>query len=196
MKIERVWAMPSKNTYTIKPIKELLQEELGGFTIDPFANVSMMCDVNNDINDQCDHWTGHDAKEFLECHKDGEVDTVVFDPPYSPRQVSECYKAVGVKVDNLMTSGRFWSAMRDEIARVVPVGGKVISFGWNSTGIGKKRGFEITRMLIVAHGGQHNDTIVTVETKVRGEVTPSYAYKFIELDGGIVQVPRVEALVC
>lgn len=181
MNMERVWAMPSKNTYTIKPIKELLQEEMIGFSVDPFANVSTICDVNNDINGDCDHVTSHDALEFLKCHKDGEVDTVLFDPPYSPRQVSECYKAVGVKVSNLMTSGKFWADMRNEIARIVPVGGKVISFGWNSTGMGKKRGFEITRILMVAHGGNHNDTIVTVETKIKGEETPDYKTKLVEI---------------
>lgn len=39
----------------------------------------------------------------------------------------------------------------------------VISFGWNSNGIGKTKGLEIIEILIVAHGGQHNDTICTVE---------------------------------
>lgn len=49
-------------------------------------------------------------------------------------------------------------------------GGKVISFGWNSCGIGKTRGFEIERILIVCHGGHHNDTICTVEKKVQGSL--------------------------
>ena len=44
-------------------------------------------------------------------------------------------------------------------------GGKVISFGWNSGGIGKTNGFEIQRILLVPHGGPHHDTIVTVEIK-------------------------------
>jgi len=30
MKIERIWAMPNKWTFTIKPIKELLKEEVVG----------------------------------------------------------------------------------------------------------------------------------------------------------------------
>jgi hypothetical protein len=187
--MERVWAMPSKNTYTIKPIQALLHEEITGFSVDPFANTSNLCDVNNDINSEF-HVTTHDALDFLKCHKDGEVDTVVFDPPYSPRQVSDCYKAVGVKVDNLMTSAKFWADMRNEIARVVPIGGTVISFGWNSTGMGKGRGFEIKKILLVAHGGQHNDTICTVETKVKGESTPEYKTKFIETETGIEEVPR------
>ena len=40
-----------------------------------------------------------------------------------------------------------------------------MSFGWNSGGIGKKYGFKLNRILLVAHGGQHNDTICTVDIK-------------------------------
>lgn len=38
--------------------------------------------------------------------------------------------------------------------------------GWNSNGLGKGRGFELDELLIVAHGGSKNDTIVTVEEKI------------------------------
>ena len=34
-----------------------------------------------------------------------------------------------------------------------------------SNAFGKKRGFEIEEILIVAHGGNRNDTLVTVERK-------------------------------
>lgn len=44
-------------------------------------------------------------------------------------------------------------------------GGIVITCGWNSGGIGKKYGFEIEEILLVAHGGWHNDTIVVVDRK-------------------------------
>ncbi len=44
--------------------------------------------------------------------------------------------------------------------------GIVISFGWNTNGIGKTKGFEIIEILMVAHGGSHNDTICTVERKL------------------------------
>lgn len=30
MKIKKVWAMPSRNTFTIKPIRELITPLLGG----------------------------------------------------------------------------------------------------------------------------------------------------------------------
>ena len=53
-------------------------------------------------------------------------------------------------------------------SRKIRVGGIAISFGWNSCGIGKKRGFELEEILLICHGGHHNDTIVTVERKCGG----------------------------
>ena len=32
--------------------------------------------------------------------------------------------------------------------------------------LGKNRGFEIVEILLVAHGGHYNDTIVTIEIKL------------------------------
>ena len=43
--------------------------------------------------------------------------------------------------------------------------GIAICFGWNSMGFGLKRGYELLEVLMVPHGGAHNDTIVTVERK-------------------------------
>lgn len=64
------------------------------------------------------------------------------------------------------TQASYWSRMKDEIARILSPEGLCISFGWNSNGIGKKRGFEILEILLVAHGGAHNDTICMVEKKI------------------------------
>lgn len=63
------------------------------------------------------------------------------------------------------TQASFWGNLKKEIARVVKPTGIVISFGWNSGGIGKTNGFTIAEVLLVAHGGNHNDTICVVETK-------------------------------
>ena len=62
---------------------------------------------------------------------------------------------------------KYWSECKNEIARITKIGGKVISCGWNTNGIGKGRGFEIEKILIVAHGGSKNDTLCVVERKVR-----------------------------
>ena len=167
IRIERVWSMPNKNTFEIQPIKQLLSEEvnLENYWIDPFANRNKIARVTNDLNPEYDTDYHIDALEFLKIFADGSVDGVLYDPPYSPRQVSECYSGVGVNVTQETTRASFWGNHKREISRIVKIGGKVITFGWNSGGIGEKYGFEIQRILMVPHGGWHNDTICTVEVK-------------------------------
>lgn len=84
----------------------------------------------------------------------------------SPRQVSECYKNLGQTVNMETTQASYWSKQKSEIGRLVKKGGYVITCSWNSGGIGKKYGFEIVEILLVPHGGWHNDTIVVVERKI------------------------------
>ncbi|MFA6018508.1 MAG: adenine-specific DNA methylase [Patescibacteria group bacterium] len=167
MKIERIWAMPSAWTFTIKPIKELLKEEMssGYIWVDPFAGMNSPAHLTNDIRPEMKAKYHLDALDFLKAIKTESVDGVLFDPPYSPRQVSEHYKSVGRKATAMDTSARFYSVLKDEIKRILKPGGKAICFGWNTMGIGKTRGFEMTRVLIVPHGGAKNDTLCTVEIK-------------------------------
>ena len=160
--------MPNRRTFSIPPIAELLTEEIdGGEWVDPFAADSRLATHTNDLNPDTAADAHMDALEFLRTFGDGSIDGVLYDPPYSPRQVAECYKGVGVEVTNKLTQSSFWGDQKREIGRIVKVGGKCISFGWNSGGIGKRHGFEIERILLVPHGGWHNDTICTVERKVR-----------------------------
>jgi hypothetical protein len=42
----------------------------------------------------------------------------------------------------------------------------VISFGYNSNGIGRSRGFDVIEIMLLFFGGNRNDIIVTVERKV------------------------------
>lgn len=166
MILERVWAMPNKNTFDIPPINRMIQEEMtGDLWIDPFANTNRLAQVTNDLNPECGADYSLDALDFLKMFKDGEVDGVLYDPPYSPRQVSECYKQFGSEVTSETTRATFWGNQKKELSRIVRAGGKVITFGWNSGGVGKSNGFEMTRVLLVPHGGWHNDTICTVEVK-------------------------------
>lgn len=159
--------MPNKNTFDIKPIKELIQSELtNGIWIDLFANQNKLATITNDLNPDFDTDYHMDALDFLKTFQNESVDGVLYDPPYSPRQVTECYQGVGMNVTSETTRASFWGNQKNEISRIVKPGGKVITFGWNSGGIGRKYGFEITRILLVPHGGWHNDTICTVEVKV------------------------------
>ena len=167
IRIERVWSMPNKNTFEILPIKKLIAEEvdLSKYWIDPFANRNKVATVTNDLSLEYDTDYHLDALDFMKLFEDNSVDGVLYDPPYSPRQVSECYNDVGYNVTWDTTKASFWGNHKREISRIVKIGGKVITFGWNSGGIGYKYGFEIERILLVPHGGWHNDTICTVEVK-------------------------------
>ncbi len=165
MIINRKWAMPNHKTFDIKPIGEIIDRHLQGVSIDPFANQSRLAIYNNDLDPQYGCEFNMDALEFLKSFPCNSIDTVLFDPPYSPRQISECYKNLGLSVNMQTTQSSFWANMKNEISRIVKPGGKVLTFGWNSGGIGAKNGFEIIEILMVAHGGWHNDTIVTVDIK-------------------------------
>ena len=135
--------------------------------IDPFSNGVRLStnSIINDLNPNVNADTHMDALDFLKTIESESVDVVLYDPPYSIRQVAECYKGYGIEVTQETTQSTWRSKHLDEIERVLKVGGKAICFGWNSNGVGKKRGFELIRVLVVPHGGSKNDTICTVETK-------------------------------
>jgi len=169
MKITRTWAMPNKNTFQIKPISDLIerwQSEIDGIWFDPFCGENKYASITNDLNPCVNADYHFDAIDFLKAQCYANNQNMFFDPPYSPRQSSECYKSVGRNVNMKTTQSSWWAAIKDEIARIVSNDGICITACWNSNGIGKVRGFEIEEILIVAHGGWHNDTIVTVERKV------------------------------
>lgn len=167
--INRIWSMPNKNTFNIKPIKELIFKYVNigpGIIIDPFANKCTIANITNDLNTEFDTTYHLDAYEFLKLFQDNSIGMVLYDPPYSPRQVSESYKALNMAVNMQTTQSSYWSNHKKEISRIVKKDGIVISCGWNSGGIGKKYGFEILEILLVPHGGNHNDTIIVVERKI------------------------------
>jgi len=135
---------------------------------DPFVNKSPFvdrCILNNDLDPSIPSASHKDALVFLKEVETGIVDLMLFDPPYSQRQISESYKKMGLSVNMQTTQSSYWSALKLEIARVVKQNGIVVTCGWNSGGIGINFGFKIIQILLVPHGSWHNDTIVTVDIK-------------------------------
>lgn len=169
MKMNRVWAMPSPWTFSIPPIKAFIERYLSPelVVVDPFCGNSKLATITNDLNPDTPADSHTDAETFLRDLKEQyerKVHVVLFDPPYSPRQVSECYKNVGKTVTMKDTqTACLYKRVRDAIPPLLTSGGLVFSFGWNSVGMGKVRGFEILEILLVSHGGAHNDTICVVE---------------------------------
>lgn len=125
MNIERAWTMPNKDTFSIAPIRALLEGEMtGGLWIDPFAGLSRIATITNDLNPDLDTSYHLDALDFLKMFKTESVQGVLYDPPYSVRQVSECYKRYGYPVTQEMTRSSWYTLHREQIRRIVIPGGK------------------------------------------------------------------------
>lgn len=169
MKIERVWAMPNKWTFQIPPIARLLTRYVGegrGW-VDPFAGENSPAEITNDIESRGTKYQ-MDALDFLQTQPTDKVNGVLFDPPYS---VEQCLRLYTPKFKGTAGRAEYWARCKDEISRIIKSNGIVISFCWDSTGMGEKRGFEIGEILLVCHGACHNDTICTVERKLASKLS-------------------------
>jgi len=167
MIINRTWAMPNKWTFKIPPIMELVRRYAAnghGFA-DPFAGKSDFAEFRNDLNPANNQPNQIEAAEFMKAFTEDQLNGVIFDPPYSLTQVSRSYEEMGFKFHGKENPTGGFPTVRDHISRATKSGGFCISFGWNTVGMGIKRGFSICEILIVSHGGNRNDTLVTVETR-------------------------------
>jgi len=172
MEISRQWAMPDSRTFNIKCINSFIMKyfNVGMLSIDPFANQNKIAKITNDLNTEYGTTYNIDALDFLKTFESNSIDFCFYDPPYSLRQISECYKNVGIKTTTEMMQSSWRSNHLAEISRILKVGGYCLSFGWNSSGIGLNNGFELQEILLVCHGGSHNDTICVCEKKIQGRL--------------------------
>lgn len=148
----------NRYTFSVKSIREWVEAVAGGRVLNLFAGktklnlreirvdvrADMVAHVNMDALEFCKQWTGDN------------FDTIILDPPYSYRKSMEMYD--GAK------SSQF-NQLKNEITKILANDGRVITFGYHSVSMGKKRGFNIEEILLISHGGAIHDTIVTVERK-------------------------------
>lgn len=162
--------MPNRDTFSVPPIGEFVRRYLSEshLSVDPFARNTQLATETNDLNPETCAKYHMDAEEFLLamalCGK--RFDLAIFDPPYSPRQISECYKSMGKEVGTKETqNAALYARVKNALIGVLTDDAVVLSFGWNSSGMGIKHGFEQIEILLCCHGGGHNDTICTAERK-------------------------------
>jgi hypothetical protein len=165
--------MPNADTFSIRPIREFIQRYCNttSVSVDPFAKNCSWATYTNDINPNTTAQSHQDAEVFLQQLADQgvTVNLAFFDPPYSPRQISEHYRAAGLKVTAEDTQNALlYKRVRTMLDRIVQPGGIVLSFGWQSMGMGLKRGYRPIEILLVPHGAGHNDTICMAELKACG----------------------------
>lgn len=172
LQMRRVWTFPTGDTFDAEPISNFVRKYLAAskVSIDPFARNKRWATYTNDLNPDTKAEYHMEAAEFLKMLADKRVkaDLAIMDPPYSSRQAKELYDGMGIKITTYHTNHWvYWQEERQLIGELVQPGGWVLSFGWNSIGMGKERGFELQELLLCCHGGAHNDTICIAEQKVQ-----------------------------
>lgn len=165
--MSRVWAMPNKDTFSVKPIGEWVQRFLAASksSVDPFARNKKWATYTNDLNPSTEAMYHMECEAFLAMLVDFGVkaDLIILDPP---RQVKECYDSIGLKMAQTdAMGGAARKRRRALIEQIAEPGATVLTFGWDTNGMGKN-GWQIDEILLVAHGSDHNDTICMAESRL------------------------------
>ena len=145
-------------TFECPKIKKWVEESSKGKVLNLFSGKVRLNlqEIRNDINSDMDAEYHLDAVDFVKLWKKEKFDTIILDPPYSYRKSIEMYE------------GKYTSRFRllaDEIPKILNKNGIVISFGYHSTFLGKKRGFALEELCVFAHSGAQHCTIAIIEQK-------------------------------
>ena len=168
----RHWAMPNGDTFSVPIIGNFVQRHIqrSEVSVDPFARNKRWATHTNDLNPATEAEYHMEARAFLAMlvERGVRADLLIFDPPYSPRQISECYATAGMKAGMADTqNAKLVKECRNLMRQIAKPGAVCLSFGWNSAGMGK--GWQIEEIMLVAHGGAHNDTICMSERRLPEE---------------------------
>jgi hypothetical protein len=162
------FGMPTPDTLCCAPIAKWAGKyyDPDDISIDPFARDNMLATYRNDLNPATAAEWHEDAPAFLKMLIEKGVKAMffIFDPPYSPRQIKECYDEMGLKPGMKDTqNARLAKTCLDLFQQLAAPGAICLSFGWSCSGMTEKRGFKLIEMLVVRHGGAHNATICLAE---------------------------------
>lgn len=173
--IRREWAMPAADTFDVPVIGAFVRKYLAGsrISVDPFARNKRWATYTNDINSETSAEYHLEALDFIDRLRILGIrpDLAIWDPPYSLEQCSRSYKDAGRKVtmQDTQVFGR-WTEHRAMLSSMMADDAVVLSFGWNSQGMGRKNGFALEDLLLVCHGGAHNDTICIAERRIQSRL--------------------------
>lgn len=115
----------------------------------------------NDIDIDRDADTHFDAVTVGERIDSNTFDTVVVDPPWSSKDDSPDFtKRRDRYGDEYVDS---YAQMKDGVESVLRPGGRCITFGYDSSGLGAGRGAIVEEIALINFTGNHNDAIAVVE---------------------------------
>lgn len=149
---------PKRYTFEQPRVKSWVESMCRGKVLNLFAGKVLLNadEIRNDIDLTMPADFHQDAYELVCAFPSYSFDTIVLDPPYSLRKSREKYEGRCI--------GSF-TKIKNELPRILRAGGRVITFGYDSVGMAKKRGFSKVAILLICHSGDHDDTIAVVEDK-------------------------------
>ena len=147
-----------KYTFESTKIKQWVESNSAGKVLNLFAGSTLLDleEVRNDLNPEANADYNLDAVDFVKSWEGEKFDTIILDPPYNYRKAMELYQG--------RYSSRF-KILADLIPEILNPNGKVISFGYHSTFLGKGRGFNLDHLCVFAHGGAQHCTIGIIESR-------------------------------
>jgi hypothetical protein len=172
--MERFFEMPRRWTFQMPKLRHWIESRLEGQVLNLFGGVTKLTVpfpqkfdihgeesglysvISNDLNEDLPADLRIDAYDLSKWTPyANSFDTVVFDPPYSAFQAVKTY---GRKAQLV-------SHARDVVEFVLRGNGRVLSLGFNSTGMSGSRGFDKEAICLVNCGGSHNDIILLSERR-------------------------------
>ncbi len=173
--IERISQPLNKYTFKAPKIKEWVESVSSGKVLNLFAGITKLNleETRIDLNPETKPDFCMDALEFVKQYQ-STFDTVILDPPYAYRKSMEKYKGYIASP---------FKKLKDELVRIVPINGVIVTFGYHSISMGAIRGFELIRVCLICHGGAQHDTIAIVEKKTKEVATqPDPDFNVLSLD--------------
>ncbi len=162
MKFTYLSQPPKKYTFEMLKLKRWTEEICVGKVLNLFCGQTKLNvdETRVDLNKEMPADYYMDAYKFVNMAKEKgwKFDTIIFDPPYNLRKSREKY--FGIYTSELRK-------IKTILPDIIESRGIVISYGYDTAGLGKKRGFIKTEICVVNHSGDHNDTLVVVERKIQ-----------------------------
>ncbi len=157
-----------KYTFTLPAIRPFVLSHCRGLVLNVFAGPTMLskadCQfVRNDLdpgidaNFHIDAASPDFASELKKCNLTA-FDTVLLDPPFSAYLAKRKYEGRWF---------RDYTLVKNNVDQLASIGTTVISLGFNSTGMGRTRGYAKKELLVVNCKGNSNDILVLVEQKMQ-----------------------------
>lgn len=152
MKLTYIQTNLKRYTFESPKIKQWVEKAATGKTLNIFAGKTKLNvdEIRNDIDKTMVADYHEDALDFVKKYGVSEFNTIILDPPYAYRKAMEMY--------NGNYSSRF-KQLADQLIGVK----RIISFGYHSTFMGKKRGYGVEELCVFGHGGAQHCTIGIVE---------------------------------